>query len=111
MRTITAPTDIDKLFKTGRRSSHPLLVMLSAATPESRDQGGRVVFVAGRKMGNAVVRNRCKRVMREACRRADGPWPGRDIAFVARVGIATASPQEIDEATRGLLSRLGGGGA
>jgi ribonuclease P protein component len=109
MRTITSTTEIDRLFKAGRRASHALLVVLSADSPETRDQGGRVVFVAGRKMGNAVVRNRCKRVMREACRRAGGPWPGKDIAFVARAGIATATPEEIDEATRSLLPRSGTG--
>jgi ribonuclease P protein component len=109
MRTITSPTDIDKLFKTGRRASHALLVVLCTGSPEARDQSGRVVFVAGRKLGGAVVRNRCKRVMREACRRAGGPWPGKDMAFVARAGIATATPEEMDEAAAGLLSRLGAG--
>jgi ribonuclease P protein component len=111
MRTITSNTDIDRLFKTGRRASHALLVVLAAESPGVRDQRGRVVFVAGRKLGGAVVRNRCKRVMREACRRTAGPWPGKDIAFVARPGIATATPGEIDEAMRDLVSRLGAGSA
>jgi ribonuclease P protein component len=56
------------------------------------------VFVAGRKMGNAVMRNRCKRVMREACRRAEGPWAGQDVALVSRSGMAVAPPAAIDEA-------------
>jgi ribonuclease P protein component len=107
MRTITATADIDELFKTGRRASHTLLVVLAGDSPRARDQRGRVVFVAGRKLGGAVARNRCKRVMREACRRTGGPWPGKDIALVARAGIATATPEDIDEAMRGLISRLG----
>jgi ribonuclease P protein component len=65
------------------------------------------MFVAGRKMGNAVVRNRCKRVMREAVGRAGGPWPSQDTALMARMGMATAAPTEIDEALGALLSRLG----
>jgi ribonuclease P protein component len=111
MRTITATADIDKLFKAGRRASHALVVVLAADSPEARDQRGRVVFVAGRKLGGAVVRNRCKRVLRESCRRTGGPWPGKDVALVARAGIATAAPDEIDEAIRGLIRRLGAGAA
>jgi ribonuclease P protein component len=111
MRTITATADIDKLFKAGRRASHALVVVLAADSPEARDQRGRVVFVAGRKLGGAVVRNRCKRVMRESCRRTGGPWPGKDVALVARAGIATATPDEIDEAMRGLIARLKVGSA
>lgn len=106
VRTITSPSDIDRLFKHGRRASHPVLVVLAGPSPNGSDPGGRVVFVAGRKMGNAVVRNRCKRVMREACRRAGGPWPGHDVALVSRSGVATASPSEIDEALGAALDAL-----
>jgi ribonuclease P protein component len=107
VRTITSPSDIERLFKHGRRVSHPLLVLLASSSPEGRDPRGRVMFVAGRKMGNAVARNRCKRVLREAARRAGGPWAGRDVALMARAGLATASPYEVDSALGPLLARLG----
>lgn len=107
MRTITSPSDIDRLFKHGRRASHPLLVLITSPSPEGRDPRGRVMFVAGRKMGDAVARNRCKRVLREAARRAGGPWAGRDTALMARTGVATASPAEMDAALQPLLSQLG----
>jgi ribonuclease P protein component len=105
--TISSPSDIDRLFKHGRRASHPLLVVLADSSPDGSDPAGRVVFVAGRKMGNAVMRNRCKRVMREACRRAGGPWAGRDVAMVSRSGMASASPSEIDAAFTVTLRALG----
>lgn len=107
MRTLTSPTDIDRLFKHGHRANDSLLVLVASTTPDGRDQRGRVMFVAGRKMGNAVVRNRCKRVLREAARRAGAPWPGRDAAFMARIGTATAAPSELDAALRRLLGQLG----
>jgi len=107
MRTITAPSEIDALFKTGRRGSTDLILVLSTETPPRRDPEGRVVFVAGKKLGGAVVRNRCRRVMREATRRVGGPWPGVDIALVARARVATATPAEIDKALVSALERCG----
>jgi ribonuclease P protein component len=107
MRTLKAPSEIDALFKTGRRSSTGLLLVLSAGTPPRRGPEGRVVFVAGKKAGGAVMRNRCKRVMRAAVRRAGGPWPGHDVALVARPKIAEASPAAIDCALNEALERNG----
>jgi len=107
MRTLKAPTEIDALFKTGRRGSTDLILVLSTETPLRRGPEGRVVFVAGKKIGGAVMRNRCKRVMREAVRRAGGPWDGRDVALVARARIATASPDDIDAALSQALRRCG----
>ncbi len=107
MLTITSPSDIDHLFKHARRASVPLLGILTVPTAEGRAVTGRVLFVAGRKMGGAVLRNRCKRVLREACRRAEGPWPGADVALLARAGVATASPPEIDRAVKAVLSQVG----
>jgi ribonuclease P protein component len=107
MRTLKAPSEIDALFKTGRRTSTGLLLVLSTDTPPRRGPEGRVVFVAGKKTGNAVMRNRCKRVMREAVRRAGGPWSGHDVALVARPGIAEASIAAIDRALGEALERSG----
>ena len=54
------------------------------------DRNGRVAFIAGKKLGNAVWRNRAKRRMREVCREVGGPFPGYDVAFVARKGATEA---------------------
>jgi ribonuclease P protein component len=65
------------------------------------------VFVAGKKLGGAVMRNRCKRVLREAVRRAGGPWDGHDIALVARAKAATAMPADLDTSLREGLRKAG----
>lgn len=82
-------------------------MLLAAPSPDGQDPNGRVLFVAGRKLGGAVTRNRCKRVLREACRRAGGPWPGNDVALVSRAGAATALPDELDAAVGACLRQLG----
>lgn len=107
MRTLKAPSEIDALFKTGRRGSTDLLLVLSKETPPQRGPEGRVVFVAGKKLGNAVLRNRCKRVMREAVRRAGGPWCGYDVGIMARRRISEASPEAVDSALKQALERGG----
>lgn len=96
MRTLKAASEIDALFKSGRRGGTDLVLVLSAPTPAARPRDGRVVFVAGKKLGNAVVRNRCKRVLREAVRRTGGPWPGADVAIIARGATASAKPDDLD---------------
>jgi ribonuclease P protein component len=108
MRTITAAREIDRLFTEGRRAADRDLLVLIAPTPGARDPHGRVLFVAGKRLGSAVLRNRCKRVMRAAVDRVGGPWPGWDVALIARSGTATAAPSALDgalkAATRGLES-------
>jgi RNase P protein component len=53
------------------------------------------------------MRNRCKRVLRDAVRRAGGPWDGFDVALVARAKAATAPPAALDGALREGLLKAG----
>lgn len=107
MRTITSQSDIERLFAHGRRVSQGPVSLLVARSPDNRDPAGRVMFAAGRKLGGAVMRNRCKRVLRESCRRVGGPWAGFDVALMARAGAATSSPLELDAAVTACLRRCG----
>ena len=106
MSTIKASREIDGIFRTASRAAHPLLIVLAARTPEGRGHEGRVAFIAGKKLGGAVLRNRCRRVMRETVRRVCGPWSGWDVVIIARQGTAIAPPGALDEALAGLLRRL-----
>lgn len=107
MRTMKSPSEIDVLFKAGRRGSTDLVLVLSVKTPDRRGPQGRVVFVAGKKLGGAVTRNRCKRVLRAAVRRIGGPWDGFDVALVARKDTATAAPDRLDAALTAALRKGG----
>ena len=57
---------------------------------------GLVAFVAGRRVGGAVSRNRARRILRAAWREF-APWvvDGYDVVLVARASIAGARSNEL----------------
>ena len=65
----------------------------------------RYGFIASRRVGNAVVRNRIRRLLREVVRTVsiNGGW---DIVVIARKGAADASYHDIKEALDDLLKRM-----
>ena len=66
---------------------------------------GEVAFVAGRRVGGAVERNRARRVMRAAWRElASQAQEGYDVAWVARGTIRGARTQDLVPEMARLLS-------
>jgi ribonuclease P protein component len=105
--TIKSSREIDGIFRGAARAAHPLLIVLAARTPEGRGPSGRVAFIAGKKIGGAVFRNRSRRVLREAVRRVGGPWASWDVLVIARPGTAGAPISALDEALKDALTRVG----
>lgn len=65
-----------------------------------------------RKVGNAVVRNRVKRWLREAIRHERGALAGRwDVVIIARPEAAGAGAASLAAELRRLLARVRGGRA
>ena len=96
--TVKSSLEISNLFASGRRLKTPYLTLIvgkhsEEATGGIRQHGrsGRVAFIAGKKLGNAVWRNAAKRRMRAICRDLGGPWPGYDVIFLARQTLPDAS--------------------
>ena len=85
----------------GKQWSNPLLVM--RALSNQRDNS-RLGFVVSGRVGNAVVRNRVKRRLKEIARR-ESVQQGWDVVFIARTGIVQASFSELQAAMRDLLHR------
>ena len=63
-------------------------------------------FVASKRVGNAVRRNRAKRLLREASRQV--PWaPGHEVVLVAHPSAADASMDQVYTELRLLAGRAG----
>ena len=99
--TLRKQRDFDRVYKKGSSRGSRYVVILY------RKNGlgyTRTAFVASRKVGNAVTRNRARRLMREAYRSVEaGVSKGYDIIFVARNTIDGCKEAEVEKVMRSAL--------
>lgn len=105
MKTIKSKRDFERVFSRGRRFNDQLLRIRVAASDEGAPSG--VAFVASKRLGNAVFRNRCKRVLREAARLCGLPGDGYDVLLFATSRTHDSSPEQVASSLRKLLKRAG----
>lgn len=105
MKTIKSKRDFERVFSRGRRLNDQLLRIRVAASDEGAPSG--VAFVAAKRLGNAVFRNRCKRVLREAARLCGLPGDGYDVLLFATSRTHDSSPEQVASSLRKLLKRAG----
>jgi len=81
---LTRRSEFLKVASRGRKAARPGLVLQAMPQPEG---GLRLGFTATKKIGNAVVRNRAKRRLREAARLMLGAAPpeGWDLVLLSSV--------------------------
>jgi ribonuclease P protein component len=100
---LTRQAEFDRVRQLGKCRSNQVAV-LCAATAE--DEQTKVGFVVSKRIGNAVVRNRTKRLLREAFR---SRYPliakGWHIVVIARSGIVNTGLSEVTAAIDNLLTR------
>ena len=99
---MTSTTDFERVRRFGKSYAHPFIVLV--ALPNEMDHS-RFAVGAGRSIGNAVKRNRAKRILREAIRphipSIAGGW---DLVFLARKPMVDARFDELGTALTGLLT-------
>lgn len=97
--------DIRRVRRKGQRWSHPLLLLF--AVENDRD-ATRFAISASTRIGNAVVRNRVRRRIREVIReQLPGIQAGWDCLLVVKEGAPSAPFPVLEQAIIGLLENTG----
>ncbi|MCB8981903.1 MAG: ribonuclease P protein component [Ardenticatenaceae bacterium] len=87
----------------GRSWRHPLCILVAR---RSETEASRFAFVASRRVGKAVIRNRVRRYLREAVRlHLNQIQPGWDCVWIARPLLPEATFAEVETAVLQLLAR------
>ena len=99
-------SEFERAYAEGTKQVAPRLVLFTRPNGLSHP---RVGFTATRRLGNAVVRNRARRLLREAVRsRWEGFAAGYDYVVVARPGVLESRPAELLSVLLTLSSRAAG---
>lgn len=108
---LTRSEDFKRVRRSGKSYAHPLIVLI---VKKSDHPHVRVGVAAGRMVGTAVVRNRAKRLLREAMRtmipniayqQDQDNASNLDLILIARAGLSTASLEDTRQALRNLFQR------
>ena len=96
--------DFRRLYSRGRRAVSPTLALYARRGLPGQNRLGVTV---GKKLGNAVTRNKVRRRLREIYRHHEEEFlPGRDIVVVARVRGAHAPYRILERDLMKLAGRL-----
>jgi len=103
---LRTPADFRRVREHAPRGwPHPLLVLYAAPNDLGRT---RIGITVSSRVGNAVVRNKVRRRLREALRaRFSRLAPGTDLLVIARPSAARAKWEELNAALDGVLRKSG----
>ena len=104
--------EIEDTLKSGRR--HRRRSFLIFINEPKNQESGKVAFIAAKRLGNAVYRNRSKRILREAFRSAmkhDVICDKYNIILMATPNTATAEVYVIEEDIVSIFNRYNSSGA
>lgn len=100
------------VYRHGKSIANNLLVLYVLKNRKNRDKNegsyNRVGISVSKKVGNSVVRSRCKRLITETYRiKTDDLKNGYDLIFVARTNIKDKDYYQVNKAVESLLKKAG----
>lgn len=102
MQIVKTRQDFDRIFHEGYRGGSHLSRVVWAPSSEAE---GRVAFVAAKRVGNAVARNRSKRVLRACAAEAGFPRRGKDVVLMATPYTKSAKHDDVVRSLRLSMQR------
>ena len=100
---LTKHRDFTVVFRDGRIWADRRLALRAGANDLDHNRYG---FIVSKRIGNAVVRNKVRRRLRESAL-AESTRPGWDIIVSARTSAAQADSRQLRISLSGLLDRAG----
>lgn len=98
--------DFDRAYRDGKSHANRHVVLYAFPRSADDEHDVRLGISVGRKVGNAVERNKVKRAMREAFWGLSDRLPaGHDFVLVGRAGVAEFVERE---GTKGLSGSIAG---
>jgi ribonuclease P protein component len=101
-RRLLRRTEFQEVFDAANRMRSRYFTLLTKPTPHRQTRLG---IVASRKLGDAVRRNRAKRLIREIFRRNKTVLAGVDIVVIPRTELFQAPYASLEEDFRSALER------
>lgn len=101
--TIKKNFEFRRIYKKGRSFVSPLIVVYVL---KNKKGFNRIGITTSKKIGKAFMRNRARRIIREAFRSYEVKLQkGYDLVFVARTKTCLAKEQGVEKALGGIFSK------
>lgn len=100
---VRTKTHFNEIFTHGKKAGNRYIGLWAAKSKENASIG----FITSKKIGNAVLRNKVKRQLREIYRDYQDHLNNIEFIWVARPPIATASYDDIKKSIQILLKKQG----
>ena len=98
-------SDFTSIYKKGKSVGDKFVVVFSK---KNNLPYNRTAFLASKKVGNAVARNRARRLMKESYRSlCDHFVPGYDIIFIARNTINNSKCADVKKSIEAATKKAG----